>query len=61
MTKSGVEGDYRTAVDALTDSIQNFEIYGANNNKYGNKYGNNNGRSPYPSLEMRHQTYDKDT
>lgn len=57
MTKPGVEGDYRTEVEELIESIQKLKIYGA----YNNVYSHNHGRSPYPTLEMKQKTYDENT
>lgn len=61
MMKSGVEGDYLASVEAVTDSIHKFQIYGASSNTYSNTYSNNHDSCPYPTLEMRQRAYDKDT
>lgn len=53
ITKSVVEGYYPTAGETLTDSIQKLEIYGTDNIAYSNKHG----RSSYPTLEMKQQSY----
>lgn len=56
MTKSGVENDYPTAVEVLTDYIQKFDISGVFINNYSITYSNNSSRNPYPTLEMKQQT-----
>lgn len=57
LTKSGVEGVYPAALEALNDVIQKCEIYDA----YCSTYGDNSATSLYPTLGIKDQTYNGNT
>lgn len=55
MKISGVEIDYSTAVEALTDSIKNFEVYGSQDDAYSIDSGINSDLT----LEIAQQNIDR--
>lgn len=55
LAKSGVEDDYPTAEEALSDSIQKYAIYSTHSNDGGNPYPTSNSPNPYPTVHTRHR------